>query len=871
MPLEKLTTTQKMALLKRIRDLDPHCDVVALTPDTTYTGGSVAYNTASGLTLHQSITRLTDEEYVRAHLVVRLIKELGYPADSIELEHQYTIGRPSPTRAKIDVRVMDRRSGTGKPTTFMLIEAKRPDDFLSYSSLIKDQLFSPGNQEYANGLRYTVWYTVEFRSGSLHEKSIAINFRKHHDHAAWVQAGEPGHNLDIPREYGDLRKTRYVKGETDLRRDVALSEFEVLRRDFHNVLWGGAKMGDTDVFNNLTRMFLAKIHDEKSTEEGHAYTFQVDLKNGESESPQVLVEKVNRLYRDALQSHFGYSEDEAKLAKINENRFPPNKVAYVFERLEDISLTQNELKEDVLGFFFEAIVRTGFKQEKGQFFSHSNIVRFILWALELDKLAVNLINAPTPRLPNIIDPSCGSGTFLIEAMNLVTDSILNRNKDLLKKSQRVQEFVDEYFVRASPVKNVHNRWARFAIFGIDANEDLVTATKVNMILHGDGNANILRADGLDSFANYEGAALLKVHETKSGQAYPYEVNEQFDVVVSNPPFSLKEEERTLAGYKDRFAYSTKKNSENLFIERWYQLLREGGRLGVVLPDSVFDTSENLYIRAFLFRFFHVRAIISLPPVAFQPYTQTKTSLLFAVKKSADDVASWDNAWRKASNEYGKLRKAGVIQRVLENESLRGTLVDLSSRAGVDWFPSTYLVDGSSMDADVRSALADGLAERPTLLKRLESTLTSLDAVETGGPFSKIKGSQEAKAKEILHAFLRGNLPDDAGTAPLGRLIEASYEDIIDVAKLDYAPDDEKQPYTNTWWVFSEVTSKAMFNPEVFFAEADGVGYKRTTRHPDGIPQPNDLFVLDDEGRIVVNTDNPASILDLMRAQSIIDG
>jgi len=126
--MDKLTQQQKQLILDRIRALDPYgTTIVTLTPNATLTGGSIVHDKASGVVLGEDINRLTDEEYVRAYLVVRLIKELRYPADCLELEKTYTIGRPSPTKAQIDIRVMDKRKSKSKPETFMLIEAKRPD------------------------------------------------------------------------------------------------------------------------------------------------------------------------------------------------------------------------------------------------------------------------------------------------------------------------------------------------------------------------------------------------------------------------------------------------------------------------------------------------------------------------------------------------------------------------------------------------------------------------------------------------------------------------------------------------------------------------------------------------------------------------
>jgi type I restriction enzyme M protein len=412
--MTKLTAAQKQHIFDRIKILDPHGDLLTLQPNPTHSGGTVTYNTTSAILIHESITRLTDEEYVRAYLVVRLVRELGYPASSLELEKTYTIGRPSPTRAQIDIKIWDRRGTT--PTTFAIIEAKRPDTFDSYATLIEDQLFSPANQEYAAGIKYAIWYTVDFLGGILSDRAIVIDFRRYHDYETRVNDGEIGHNLDIPIEYGVVRKHRYIKGTTPLKTDVTLAELERLRRDFHNVLWGGAKMGDTDVFNNLLKVLLAKIYDEQTTDEGQPYRFQMELKDGIPETPDEVLAKINRLYREAIQYNFSYSLEATRSSSIAESRFPANKVTYVVEKLEGISLLENSFNADVLGTFFESIVRTGFKQDKGQFFTHANIVQFTLYALELDTWAVSSINQSPPSLPYIIDPSCGSGTFLLEAM-----------------------------------------------------------------------------------------------------------------------------------------------------------------------------------------------------------------------------------------------------------------------------------------------------------------------------------------------------------------------------------------------------------------------------------------------------------------------
>jgi type I restriction enzyme M protein len=878
--MEKLTPAQKKILATQIKSLDLKGEIVALSPNADFTAGSIAYNKESGIIFGERTYRLTDEEYVRAWLVVRLIRNFKYPANRIELEHTYTIGRPSPTSAQVDIRIhaLDSVFGT-KEKVFMLIEAKRPDDFDSYEKNLDGQLFETGQTEVARGLRYAVWHSVEFHGDEPRDKCIVIDFKEFTEFRAWVAAGELGHNLDLPPEYGTVRKTKFIKGgKRDLRADLTRADFTRLQRDFHNRLWGGAKMGDTDVFKNLLKMFIAKIHDESGTDEGKAYRFQSELKDGRPETADEIWTKVNRLYQDAMGHYFGLDEEALSHERLNKEQFSANKVAYVMEKLEAISITENKFEDDVLGAFFEAIVRTGFKQEKGQFFTHTNIVRFVLHALDLDLDIIERINANSPTIPHIIDPSCGSGTFLIEAMKLITASVLHPRLGAppLSKAKRPRDFVQEYFQPNAENHNIQNRWARQFIYGVEANADLALATKVNMIVHGDGNANIFKNDGLAAFAKYEPTkdnlnTRLQLEDGSGKRAnHPYKpsCNEQFDVVVGNPPFSLKDDPRTLNEYGGRFCYAGKKNSENLFIERWFQLLKPGGRLGVVLPDSVFDTNENLYMRLFLYRFFFIKSVVSLPQVAFQPYTPTKTSLLFAVKKRKTEIEAWDAAWSEATNEYGKLRRSEIIKVILTNDRLRATLIDMANRSEVEWYPASNLLTATTLPAAVRAALVDACEDSAGQKRKLTKLLEDFDTFTAAGPLADCTGAEEKATRATLARLLRDKAPANCAKLPLRDLLEAAYDDLVAAAELNHTEDPRGENYCNAWWCFAEVTARPDFDYPIFFAEAGQVGYKRTTRHPEGIEQPNDLFATDADGNIVIDTENPKTILDHLRSQKL---
>lgn len=774
----------KERIIRYIKEKDPDGELISeVQPNDDYSGGKIVYNKDS-LIVHRNISELKDEEYARAYLVIKLARELEYQPSCIELEKQYEAGRPKTMKPRIDILVKDKRKK--EVSTFLFIEVKAPDKYESDKDYIEGQLFKlAAIEDKESPVQYLVYYTAQDSNGLIEDQAIIIDYHSYRSYQSWIDAGKI--SLDrLPSEYGIARKLIYVNKkdedlgpeEKNLNRKVTRERFNFLRKDLHNVLWGGGGMNYNDIFSNLVKLFLAKIFDEDTTTEGRPYAFQIEFKDGKPESPQEVYKNVNRLFKQSQKEYLGYSDSVIRdSVGIDREKISENKVAYVVEQLQGISLIENENKDngDLLGEFFEGIVSEGFKQDKGQFFTHPNIVRFVLQALDIDRLAVDLVNGKEnpvkPRLPFICDPACGSGTFLIEAMRLVTKTIKYGGK--VERSRKIYEFLAANF---PPLRE--NIWAREFIYGMEINPDLALATKVNMVLHGDGNINIFAKDGLLPFSHYEipnKISALKTSETKTSYSYPYEVNESFDVLISNPPFSVSLDTETKRTLPNRFMYHDKRNSENLFVERWYQIIKEGGRMGVVLPESVFDTTENMYIRLFLYKYFKVKAIVSLPYLTFQPFTSTKTSLLFAQKKTRQEVEAYEDKWREFGNEYQRLkRRVGKYQ--------------------------TGEIDGES--------------ETKALLKRYLKHY--LDEADEGLP-----------AKEIV----------------------AKYQD--EISGINGNPD---------WWIFGEVSKH--FDYDIFLAEAEEIGYKRTKRGE--LKRPNELFQEDSHGNIVINIKEPKTILDWLK-------
>lgn len=742
-----------------------------------------------------------DEEVVRAFLLDRLVNELDYKPENIEIEKEYSVkaghGKLTP---RIDIIVKDDK---GNP--FFFIEAKAPDKFEKDKEEIEGQLFSLAQSEekdYKTKVKYLVYYTTDLQDEGVLDKAIIIDFEKYRNYTDWESGGFVSVGTEITAGYGEPKKQPLIKGDEkhDLRTKINREEIERLGRNLHNVLWGGGGTNDSEIFYSLVNIILAKIQDEYEKEDGKEYDFQIYQYGSHIEASEKVYDRINKLYKRALKEQLNVSEQQ-KIDDdnvINRNKFPLNKLIYTVHSLENFSFLEGRSSldgKDILGDFFESITRDGFKQNKGQFFTPTTIVNFLLYALQLDKLAIERLNNDR-ELPLIIDPSAGSGTYLVEAMKLITKEVKYKQKDKLKSSRQIKQRFEELFTP----DYAENKWARDYLYGSEINFDLGTASKVNMILHGDGSTNIFVKDGLLPFRFYVKETSPNYLETSNSEALynDKDVNAKFDVAVSNPPFSVDLDTQTQREVKNTFVFGDKKNSENLFIERYYQLLKEGGRLGVVLPESVFDTTENKYIRLFLFKYFNVKAIVSLPQLTFEPFTSTKTSLLFAQKKNKIQVEQWNELWDKYGKEWAKL-KTRVIR----------------------YFD--YFVNGAKLN------------KKFAWVKELTTDLNELLEKEDKEAIDIINKEDLRHIEENIKRFLKEYITVEDETLNPKELLKKYSEEIDSLCKFE--KETNVFGFYNAWWVFGEVAKELDY--DIFMAEAENVGYKRTKRGEN--PMPNDLF------------------------------
>lgn len=633
MEIPEVTTTSvdsgtepAASLRKRLRETTVPC--VTLRDD-----GVVEY---PGLRCDRPTGANTSEELARGLLVAHLVDRLRYDANHLVLEFKLDarIGRSSGP-FWVDIAILDEG---GKP--WCLMEVKSPDAFdRELNSAWEGQLFGVAGlcEQRPSCLVYA---TIAPDTGD--PRLEVVDAHAHASFEAWNEAGRPAvHALAAdygrPQEATFANVTAATETKVPLRSDVGAQELSQLRTSLHDVLWGGGAQSDSDIFNLLTRLILVKTHDECSTNPDDPYEFQ----SRRGETIHDTLQRLDALFHTAMKSRFHIETDEPVRQR---DKGTDAQIEFAVAKLAPYNLREiaaTEHGEGLLGDFFEQIMRGGFKQSKGQFFTHRNVVKFMCDVVDVGGMAAERVTTGDAP-PTVIDPSAGSGAFLVTAMRQMTSAVRalpdGGSHDTSAQKQRITS--------SMPV----NKWAESHVVGLEINPDLGLAAQVNMLLHGDGSSSVfagpIYGDGLAEFSSYPANASQLHPSMVELSDYQRRVCEQFDVVLTNPPFSADITDAEHKRYQQTFDSANKKNkqgkvkkpqTEHLFTERWFQLLKPGGRLAAVVPNSLLDARTESVGREFLIKYFWIRAIVSLPSNTFYPHTSTKTSIVFAEKKTSDQL------------------------------------------------------------------------------------------------------------------------------------------------------------------------------------------------------------------------------------------
>ncbi len=601
-----------------------------------------------------------EENWVVLECVNRLL-EKGYKPQNIILEKTWAAGHG--TSGRLDICVT-RDDGS----EYLLIECKTygKEFDKAVTKLKKDggQLFT--YFKFSNKADVIMLYASEFQGKKFEYKNEIVKIE---------EAYRSGDVKDFYDKWNKLTKDNgifetWVKPYSFESKALVRSQLKPINQEdssfifnrFLEILRHNVISDKGNAFNKIFTLFLCKVYDETSKQDDEELDFQ--WKDGIDDHVKFQL-RLTDLYKKGMDVFLSrtvsdFNEEDFKtrcsdlneetkkyfLEEVNKLRLEKNNefaikevydhdsfienakiVKEVVELLQGYRIRYNK-RQQYLSDFFELLLTTGLKQEAGQFFTPVPIAQFIIKSLPLEKIVDEKLNSRNGELlPYMIDYAAGSGHFITEYMHEIQNMIVKKipNEYIEKTSRKIKNWqLDPY------------DWANEYVYGVEKDYRLVKVGKVGCYLHGDGLAKVILSDGLGNFVktkDYKG----KLHKQNDDNSKD---NQQFDILLSNPPYSVSAFRQTTRDYyteKDFDLYDklTDNSSEIecLFVERAKQLLKEGGIAGVILPSSIL-TNAGIYTktRELLLKYFEFVGVTELGSNTFMA-TDTKTVVLFLRRRN----------------------------------------------------------------------------------------------------------------------------------------------------------------------------------------------------------------------------------------------
>lgn len=530
------------------------------------------------------------EEFVQSEAFLKLIYEYDYLPENISVNESVQIGSEN---READIFVYNNSN----TKILIVVECKEENINERQFQIAVDQAYSYAHAKAAQ----FVWVTSGIKDEYFEITSVAPVSRKAIS--------------DIPKRGGEVKRFKYTKGGNE---PVEGTQAELIQKfkSAHDALWGGGALAPTTAFDELDKLIFCKIWDERWRDndpksKGEPLNFQIIHYPEDEENKKAKIElekRVRELYEHGRKKDSEVFKDDIKLDK--------HKIYTVVQYLQDINLSKTNL--DAKGVAFQSFMGDFFRGDFGQYFTPKPIVEFIVKAIGINKDW------------KVLDTSCGSGGFLLQALKYVRDEA----DDIYGKDE----------IGSATWKNYWHEFAEKNLYGIEINEQISRVAKMNMIIHDDGHTNIITNDGLKN--NYSIEVENRNLNFQDGK---------FDLIMTNPPFgsSVKADEVSyykeyelfeknlgITEIKDRIAddnnknkWRTSQNTEVLFLERCYRYLNEeNGYLAIVIPDGILTNSTSQYVRDWLIEHFRILAVVSLPQHTFAHVKAgVKSSVLFLKK------------------------------------------------------------------------------------------------------------------------------------------------------------------------------------------------------------------------------------------------
>jgi type I restriction enzyme M protein len=527
------------------------------------------------------------EEIVRQLWVYKLIHQYDYKADEIDLEKSVQFGTEVGTKAADIIVYTDATKVTPK----IIVECKKPKR--------KDGIEQLKSYMNAKGAPVAVW--------SNGADSIIL-YRPYPAQFDDTLFDLPKRG-QAPKDVLEARKTLL-----QLKKDF---NFKKIIQDLEELVLADS---GKDEFNEIFKLIFAKIWDEREALENRKDKV-VEFRK--AIDPEITFDRINHLFHKACDEWPGIFKqgEDIELAKRH--------LQVCVGPIEGVRLMGSNLR--IMDDAFEYLLPTEAKKKKGQFFTPRHVV----------EMCVRMLN-PT-RKEYVMDPACGSGGFLLHAMDWCYPATDNEQRELRK-----------------------HRYAAKYLWGIDFETRAAKTSRALMLIAGDGHTNIFGPDvsSLDPKTWYEtgsGQTLMnglrqakltakKIPEneplTDDDKAWEYFDELKFDVVFANPPFAGEMKDRKMLVHYELARPALKRAGDDkqpkeerdvLFIERILKILKPGGRAAIVLPQGKFNNSSLAFIREWILKKARLLAVVGLHANTFKPHTGTKTSVLFVQKYTQDQV------------------------------------------------------------------------------------------------------------------------------------------------------------------------------------------------------------------------------------------
>ncbi len=601
------------------------------------------------------------EEKVQAEAFLRLLLDYNYPVNRIKQFVAVTMGRDV---KEADIVVYEDDLCM---SPHILIECKRQEVSEAEFQQAIEQAYS-----YAFALpcdiKY-VWVTSGIKSDYF-EVDKNQNTRNQ-------LPDIPQFGVKDVASYKYVYDAQYLPEESGKQRffDLSVIDQSELTRRFkqaHEALWAGGQLNPSEAFDELDKLIFCKIWDERKPRRmGEPYDFQIITVSKEVEKNEVkrrhiendnLYKRVTALYEEGRKKDKEVFRDNIRLT--------PEKIRTVVGYLESVNLGETDL--DSKGRAFETFMGSFFRGNFGQYFTPREIVKFIVDVL------------PIEHDSKVLDTSCGSGGFLLYALNKV------RNK--------ATGLYPNYKTDTRQYKHWFAYWHDFAeknLYGIEISEQISRAAKMNMIIHDDGHTNVITSDGLISDE--------VIIERTNNHGFKYGT---FDFIITNPPFgsSIRQSEQAYLktyqlGKKEEDWLAVNSHSEStrdvqstevLFIEQDYNFLKDGGYLAIVLPDGILTNSSMQYVRTQIEDWFRIVAVVSMPQTAFsangagvkssvlflKKWTKKETESLIKAKRNIEDRLLTDNCYlaqRQTWEKEIKQKQKEKVNEIKERQIISATL------------------------------------------------------------------------------------------------------------------------------------------------------------------------------------------------------